>query len=202
MGIRVFYFTASHSLGFGHSGEVMVYGQGQVKLTDEEVEQLVSLVRENGGNGDVKAIHLEEKHPDIYRKLDDACQEIAREAEYRHWIIEGYENRYYEKDLDELIEQSEEQYGYHFEYNPKDFIPEEDLEDAEEDGDYEEWVDEDALYEAKSKAFHEWVDDHRKTLDSKAEVSFLAELFELDPDIRDFDYDVLIPEDIVKMAQS
>ena len=38
-----------HSLGFSHSGEARVEGQGTAELTDEEVQKLVDLICENNG---------------------------------------------------------------------------------------------------------------------------------------------------------
>ena len=47
------YFTIDFEtvLGISHSGEVTAEGEGTVELTDEEVQQLIDLIRENGGEG-------------------------------------------------------------------------------------------------------------------------------------------------------
>ena len=49
------------SLGISHSGEVTADGTGTVELTDEEVQQLIDLIRENGGETNVEILELEEK---------------------------------------------------------------------------------------------------------------------------------------------
>lgn len=178
-------------LGISHSGEVTAEGTGTVELTDGEVKQLIELIRENGGESDVKELELQEKYPAIYSKLEDAFREAAWHAEYIHWVNEGYENGWYELSTDEIEEKLDE-YGFHFEYNPDDFI----YEDEEE-------IDEDALEEAKSDAISEWVDEYRSHLNDYEGALFLAEVFELEPNdsVFNLDYSVEIPHGIIELAK-
>lgn len=177
-----------NSLGFSHSGEVIAYGEGVIELTDEQVQQLVSLIRENNGETDVKKLQLEEKFPEIYEILEEAFREVARNAEYNHWVIEGYENGWYDVDTEEMITKCEEKYGFKFEYDTEDYL--------DDDGN----IDEDMLYDAKADAFFEWVEEHRIGLSEDDEVAFLSDVFGLEPDVDDVYYEVEIPADIVKMA--
>ena len=168
----------------------MCSGFGEVELTGEEVQQLVNLIKENGGQTDVEALGLEEKYPDIYEKLDDAFRDAAYHAEYCHWVIEGYENGWCDADTDGIIAKCEEDYG--FKFNPE--------ESKDEDSDDEE-MDEDYYGNAKLKAFYEWLEEYRRTLDEDEEVAFLADAFCLSPEIDAVDYEVELPLDIVEMAQ-
>ena len=197
----IYNITTENSLGFSHSGEVMACGKGSVELTDEEVRQLIELIREHDGSDDVEVLGLEGRYPDLYKKLDDASREIAYDAEYEHWILEGYYNEYYDVDLDEVMDMCAREYDFHFECNPKDFVDEVERV-SKEYGNQIEWTVEDAAHAAKIKAFYEWVADRFDKLDRKAGVHFLAETFQLAPDLSDFHYSVVIPEDIVGMART
>ena len=89
----IFNIFIERSLGFSHSGEVCVSGDGSVELTDEEVKQLIELIREKGGVTDVDELVLEERYPENYKKLDDACYEIASYAISKGlniWCYTGY----------------------------------------------------------------------------------------------------------------
>ena len=180
-------------LGISHSGNVSVDGEGTVNLTDEEVQQLINLIRENSGETDVEKLELEDKYPAIFEKLDDAYHEIAHSAAYHHFVIEVFENGDYDLSIDEIIENCEK-YGFEFEYDPKDF-----LYDDEEDE-----IDEDALEEAKSDALYEWVDKYRSHLNDFDDALFLAEVFHIDVylDAIDIVYSVEIPPEIIEMAKS
>ena len=66
-----FNIASEQSLGISHSGEKTAYGEYVVNLTDEEVKVLVDLIRERK-TSDVEELELENSHPEIYRKLDNA----------------------------------------------------------------------------------------------------------------------------------
>ena len=87
-----FKINTEQSLGFTHYGEVTVEGSGEVELTDEEVRQLIDLIRDNNGETDVEKLGLKEKFPDLYEKLDDAYSDVAIDALWRFHVIDGYEN--------------------------------------------------------------------------------------------------------------
>ena len=186
-----FNVLTNSTLGISHSGEVTAEGEGTVELTDEEVQQLIDLIRENEGETDVDTLELEEKYPEIYSKLDDAFRKVARHAVYIEAVNEGYDNGWYDLSVDEISERCEE-LGFHFEYNPDDF--------CDEDGE----IDEDALEEAKSNALDEWVDEYRSHLSDYDAALFLAEVFDLEPNdaVFDYEYSVEIPQEIIDMANA
>ena len=186
----IFSIDTETVLGISHSGEVIAEGEGTVELTDEEVQQLIDLIRENGGETDVDKLNLQEKYPEIYETLDEAYRETAMEAEYNHWVIEGYENGWYETELDEMVKKCEEKYGFHFEYDPKDYLNKEGTD-----------IYEDRLYDDLQDAFYEWVDNYRGPLDEQEDAAFLSDVFCLEPEVDDVDYDVKIPPAIIKMAK-
>jgi len=195
----VFKIELEISLGFSHSGEVCASGEGEVELTDTEVQQLVNLIRENDGETDVEELGLKETYPEIYEKLDDVCGDIAYHAEYNHWVIEGFENDWSEVDNDEAIFRCEEKYGFEYIFDREKFLedhPEYEADDVESEDD----IDEDDLLDAKTDAFFEWVDEYRGTLDEEAEVSFLSDVFEIEPEVDGVYHEVVIPEAIVEMA--
>ena len=88
-------------LGWSHSGPVNIKCKGFVELTEDEVARTVELIRKEG-TSDIKKLKLEELYPDTYEKLDDAYSEMTFKADKLHWLWEGYRNRYYEYDRDEL----------------------------------------------------------------------------------------------------
>ncbi len=176
-------------MGFTHYGEVMIEGSGEVKLTDEEVRQLIELIRDNNGETDIEELELEEKYPDLYEKLNGAYRDVAVDALWRYLVIDGFENGYYEEP-DDAIETAEQNYGFKFEYDENDFIP---------DGETE--MDEDEFNEERNEAFYEWVDEYRKNLDEADEAMFLDEVFDIAPELDNYDYEIEIPEEIIKMAK-
>ena len=175
-------------LGISHSGGVYTNGESTVELTDEEVTTLVQLIRQKGTT-DVEKLDLETTHPQLYAKLDKAYHDMARLAEYMHWLWEGYDNGYYEYDDDELMEYCERECGFFFEYDENDYL------DA--NGDF----DEEEMGYAKSKAFHEWLDDYLRGLSDDDVVKFMGEHMDAAVDIDDVEYAVSIPEDIILKAK-
>lgn len=181
-----FKIYTEQSVGFTSS---TVEGSGEVELTDEEVRLLIDLIRENDGETDVEELELEDKYPDLYERLDDAYSDVAMDALWRFMVIEGYENNYYEEP-DDVIETAEREYGFKFEYDEDDFIPERETE-----------MDEDEFNEARSEAFYDWVDEYRQTLNEADEAMFLDTLFHIEPELDICDYEVEIPEEIITMAK-
>ena len=66
--MKKFDFTIEICLGY-HCNGVGEYaeGEGCVSLEDNQVEQLVALIKENGGETDVEKLGLKEKCPEIYQ---------------------------------------------------------------------------------------------------------------------------------------
>ena len=95
--MKQFEFTIKIFLG-QHCNGACEYaeGKGSVELEDSQVDQLVALIKEHNGETNVEALGLEEKYPEIYKTLDEASYDAASEANYRHWLIEGYLCGYFE----------------------------------------------------------------------------------------------------------
>lgn len=189
----VFNIFVEQSLGISHSGEVMAYGDGTVELTDDQVQLLVALIREHGGETNVEALQLQNVYPEIYQILDDAYREAAMHAEYNHWVIEGYENGWYEEP-DDAVEKCQDKYGFKYEFDEVKFREENGMEPEEEIP--EEWID-----EVQVDAFSDWVAKYRAKLTDEEEVSFLSDVFGIYPDVDDVDYVVEIPEEIIDLAK-
>lgn len=148
-----------------------------MELTDEEVRQLIDLIRDNKGETDVEKLGSKEKYPDLYEKLDDAYSDVAIDVLWRFHIIDGYENGDYEEP-DDAIDIAEREYGFKFEYDENAFIPEGETE-----------MDEVGFNEARSESFYYWVDEYRETLNENDEAMFFNTLFHMEPELDMYDYD-------------
>ena len=176
-------------LGFAHyGGGITTEGSSTIELSDEEVTTLVQLIREKG-TSDIVKLDLETSHPELYAKLDEAYHDMARHAEYMHWLWEGFDNGYYEYDEEELMDYCERECGFDFEFIEEDYL--------DENGE----IDEDSKEYAKSSAFHEWLDDYVRSLSDDDAAAFMTEHMDAGVDVEDVEYTVNIPEDIVKMAK-
>jgi len=176
-------------LGWSHSGPVNVESDGFVELSDEEVAKIVELIRKEG-TFYVEELRLEEVYPDIYKKLDDAFFKMAYDAEEKHWLMEGFLEGYYEYNTEELMAYCVENCGFIFEYDEEDYIT---------DGE----LDEDALYDAKTDYFDDWLKDYVSSLNEEEAIKFLKEHLNADVNIYDDEvaYQVAIPDEIIEMAK-
>ena len=148
--MALYCIESEQCLGMSHHGAVTVNGESAVELSDEEVDILVKLIKENDTTN-VKKLDLKNLYPDLYSKLDDAYRDMAYNAEEMHWLWEGYYNGYYEYDDDELMAYCEKELGFSFEFKPEEYFDEDDLEYYKEDPESYE----DEIYDVKSEAFQE-----------------------------------------------
>lgn len=176
-------------LGMSHCGSVTADGSGTVDLTDEEVAKLVEMIRQCDSD-DLEVLNLKDTCPEIYEKLEQAHRDAAYQAEYMHWLKEGYDEGYYGYDQEELMSYCEEECGFCFEEEPEDFM--------DEDGD----IDEEAYEESKYDAFVEWLDDYIYSLDDEELVDFLVNHMNAEVDMSSWseDYTVSLPPAIIEMA--
>lgn len=176
-------------LGMSHCGSVTADGSGMVYLTDKEVAKLVEMIRQCDSD-DLEVLNLKDTCPEIYEKLEQAHRDAAYQAEYMHWLKEGYDEGYYGYDQDELMSYCEEECGFCFEEEPEDFM--------DEDGDF----DEEAYEESKYDAFVEWLDDYIYSLDDEKFVDFLVNHMNAEVDMSSWseDYTVSLPPAIIEMA--
>ena len=182
--------TDSH-FGTAYSGDVTINGTGEVKLTDKEVQLLINLIRENGGETDVEELQLQEKYPDIYSILDDAYRKLASQIAFIRWINEEYDNGWYELSDEEIAENCNA-FGFEFDYDSDEFL--------DKDGN----LDDDTFEKALSDALSKWIKEYRSKLNDYDDALFLAEVFHLETDnYYDhfvIDYSVKIPDEIIAMA--
>ena len=169
-----------------------LYGNGEVDLTDEEVRQLVDLIKENDGETDVDALDLDFEYPDIYETLEDAYREEAYESRLTEMVIEGFENDYLGEPKDDLMKFCEDELGFVFNFN------EEDYRDASTGK-----LNEELLAEDKADYFwNTWLKEYFNSLTEGQQYSFVVAHFNCDGiNVDDYDYDVEIPEEIVEMAK-
>lgn len=169
-------------LGISHFGAVTTGGESTVELSDEEVATLVKLIQEKNTT-DVNELGIASSHPDLYAKLDKAYRDMACHEEYMYWLRNGYENGCYEYDEEELMDYCERECGFSFE--------------CDEDDD----LDEDELYDAKSEAFCEWLDDYVDSLNDDDLIKFMREHMDAEVEVDDVEYTVKIPEEIIRKAK-
>ena len=175
-------------LGFSHCGPVTTNGESTIDLSDDEVATLVQLIREKGTT-DIVKLDLETSHPTLFEKLDEAYHDMARHAEFMHWLWEGYENGYYEYDEDELMDYCERECGFSFEYDEADYL------------DDEGGLDEEELGYAKTKAFSSWLDDYVRGLSDDDVAEFFREHMDASVEYDDVEYSVAIPDEIIQKAK-
>lgn len=167
------------------SGE-FITAEGTVRLEDEQVARLVSLIQENGGEADMDKLDLMVKCPDIYEALESACSEVVNEATYRFWLINGFECGYYDEPED-FMKSMEDAGLFHYQPNPDEL----------------EGLEEEDLEEAKDIAFHEWLDSYFESLGEDDQVSFIETHFAdaiSDVDAGACDYTMEMPPEIIALA--
>ena len=195
--MALYSIESEQCLGMSHSGAVTVNGESAVELSDEEVDILVKLIKEKNST-DVKELDLENLHPNIYEKLREAYYNMAYKAEEMHWLWEGYENGYFEYDIDELMEYCVMNLDYSFEFDPEEYF---DSEDDIEEYKYDPESFEDDVYEAKCQNFHEWLSDYVSGLSDDEARDFFYNHMDADLNLDDVEYTVEIPQAIIAKAQ-
>lgn len=175
-------FLGYHCCGRGES----VSGEGSVKLEDEQVDRLVTLIREKGGETDIDELGLNAECPDIYEALADAYFEAVGRATYRYWLIKGFEDGYYDEP-EGMLGALEEAGLFHFELDP-DLLDE---------------PDEDIFEEEKEEAFYDWLESYFSSLSEDDQVSFIetwyGDVVDLDGP-GDYDYTIEIPQGIIDLV--
>lgn len=175
-------FLGYHCCGRGE----YVSGEGSVKFEDEQVDRLVTLIRENGGETDIDELGLKAACPDINAALEDAYFEAVGQATYRYWLIKGFEEGYY--DEPEGMMESLEEAGL-FHYEPEPALLEE--------------ADEEILEEEKEEAFYDWLKSYFASMDEDDQVSFIktwyGDVVDLDGP-GDYDYAVEIPQGVIDLV--
>ena len=182
-------------LGMSHSGAVTVNGESAVELSDEEVDILVNLIREEGTT-DVEELGLEDSHPQLYEKLDDAYRDLAYDTEELHWLWEGYESSYFEYDEDKLMEYCEKNLGFTFEFKPEEHFDEYELEDYQDDPESYE----DEINDIKYGAFSEWLDEYVHSLSDDDVKHFFYQHMNAGLELDNISYSVEIPAGVIKKA--
>ena len=183
-------------LGLSHSGPVSVNGESAVELSDEEVDILVSLIREKNTT-DVEELGLEQLYPDIYEKLREAYYQMAYDAEEMDWLWQGYKSSYFEYNTDDLMEYCEKNCGFIFKFKPEEYFDEDDLEYYHEDPDSYE----DEIHEVKCEKFNEWLDEYVHNLSDDEARSFFYDHMNADLCLDNISYDVKIPGGVIKKAK-
>lgn len=183
--MKCFSFDVEICLGYHCCGcGEYITCEGTALFEDEDVDRLVSLIRENGGETDIEKLGLKEKYPSIYEDLEDAYEDAVSIATYRYWLINGFECGYYDEP-DDLMSSLEE--AGLFQYGP---------EPADLEG-----LDEDEVEEAKEDAFHEWLETYVGSLNEDEKVSFLETYYgDMVSDGDSGDYTIEIPKEIIDLA--
>ena len=105
-------FTVNVHLGALCSGCTLSNGSnGSVELTNDEVKQLIALMRKHNSS-DMATLNLPEALPEIYKKLADAHYD----AVYRATLSDRLDDALYddECDLEPLMRYCERELGYDY----------------------------------------------------------------------------------------
>ena len=195
--MALYSIESEQCLGMSHCGAVTVNGESAVELSDEEVNILVKLIKEKEST-DIGDLDLEDLHPDIYKKLDEAYHKMAYDAEEMHWLWEGYYNGYYEYDDDELMAYCEKELDFSFEFKPEEYFDSEsDIEDYKEDPESYE----DEINDLKYEAFSDWLSDYVDGLSDDEARDFFYDHMGADLNMDGVEYTVGIPQAIINKAQ-
>ena len=185
--MKEFGFSVEICLGYHCCGcGEYITGEGVLQLEDEQVNRLVTLIRENNGETDMEALGLEAKCPDVYEALEEAYSDAVGVASYRYWLINGFVCGYYEEP-DNLMPSLEAAGLFHYEPDPADL----------------EGLDEDEIKWAKEDAFHEWLDSYFDSLSEDDQVLFLEKYYEdvvTDAGPGCYSYELEIPRGIIDLV--
>lgn len=172
----------------------------EVELSDDEVKDIIELIHETDTT-DVEDMQLQERLPEIYNKLEDACWTAAiGEARAIH-VKDGYHNNYYEYDIDDVRNYCEINCGYEFKFDKSKYL---NIEKCEDD-DFEE-DDDDIFYRIKSDMnddFEEWLNEYIESLPNSKAAVFIERNMEGDTELQgdEFEYEVELPPAIIEMAE-
>lgn len=153
---------------------------GTIYLDDEQVRQLVAIVRENGGETNAEKLGLQEKHPSVYSFLDRAFRKAASEASHRHWLIYSFKNGFL-IEPDDLMETLKDAGLFRYEPNISGI--------NENNGD------------TKGDTFRAWLGTYFDSLDEDERAEFIETYYEgVDGEPGGYDYIIEIPQEIAKIA--
>ena len=185
-------FETTVYLGWGHSGEVSTTGTGQIELSDEDVELLVRLMKENR-TSEYSKLKLSRRYPKLYNRLRRKYRKLAFETERHHWLIEGLDEGECDYDEENLMEYC----LMNGEFTLPDYYY--DYEDETDDEKIKEEYLEQALEE-----FRSWFSDYVKWLDPKDADYILCEVGGVELDFHEYEfcsaYSTELPEAITKLA--
>ena len=97
--------------GWSYNKEEIPVESAYVELSDDEVQILVDLMNQKN-TYNVKELNLEELHPNIFEKLDEACDSIAFDIVLAEALREAH---YYDEEdvfLEKLYKYCKENCGY------------------------------------------------------------------------------------------
>ena len=155
--------------GWSYENPEIPVESGYVELTDEEVDILINLMKqENTYN--VEKLNIEELHPDIYDKLVETCDSVAFDVALAEAARDVH---YYDEEntfLDKLQEYCEGEYNY-----------------DESLGDFRRWL---------SKLVQSWTSNQLCELYNRADIELCWDILNFDG-IEPYDYEVTIPQAIV-----
>ena len=84
--------------------------EGTVKLSDNDVKQLVSYLK-SMGTADMKKLRLKKMYPKIYKKLKDAYLDLLNKTDYHYNLMRGFDEGLCEYDELEVRQFVYEKFG-------------------------------------------------------------------------------------------
>ena len=158
--------------GWSYDKEEIPIESAFVELSNEEVQILVDLMKQQN-TYDVSALGLEQSHPDIFEKLDEACDSIAFDIALAEALREAH---YYDEE-DLFLEKLQDYCIENCDY-------------TEKSGDFRRWL----YLRASSMSSKQLID-----LYNNADIDIWDDVLNFEG-IEQYAYKVTIPQQIVAMV--
>ena len=176
--------------GISHCGAVTENAEGFVELTEQDVNTLVELIKEQK-TADIEELKLKKRYPEIYNKLFEAYREISSPVFILHWLWEGfYDPDCFEYDNEELKEYCRQNCGFVFDYDENDYLENGEINDI-------------CLKDDEDEVFNDWLITYLEGLEPDEAIDFFYDHLnaELDGSMDGSEFEVQIPPEIVEMAK-
>lgn len=158
----------------GNAEDDTIEGEGFLELSDDEVSQIVALLKKHEGKQDDALADMQSLMPSVYTRMDDAFRSIALDAEERFWLYRFFDDHQYDVSMTELLAYCQDNCGF-----------------AADSSDEQAVMD----------LFASWLDKFAHALPYDDFRIFAHQQLHLGVDLSNVQYDIEIPVEVVIMAQ-
>lgn len=154
----------------------------KVEISEDENDAVLSLMGDEFSM-ELEDLELEQSDPELFAKLKDIYDRMAREAEEKQWLWTGFRDGAFEYDVDELMNHCQANCGFVFECEPDEF------------------EDEDECYDARVEAFEEWLEDYLISLDDDEFKEFMYKHLNAQVELDEPDFSESREEDSIPLTE-